>query len=169
MRTLAPFCHRWYMKLSLDHNRYKFIIISFVAFFVVSRVNSVPRQKSPAAAMEDGNIMLGALMMVHERQNEPLICGDVMPQGGVQAVEAMLYTLDWINENRIIPYTKLGARILDDCDKDTYGLQQAVEFIKGTMYFILFVFHCAPNKNFSLLCNEFIGSNWFHLCFVGKS
>lgn len=81
--------------------------------------------------MEDGDLALGALMMVHARENESLICGEVMPQGGVQAVEAMLYTLDWINANDIIPYTKLGARILDDCDKDTYGLQQAVDFIKG--------------------------------------
>lgn len=79
-------------------------------------------------------------MMVHARENESLICGEVMPQGGVQAVEAMLYTLDWINANRIIPYTKLGARILDDCDKDTYGLQQAVDFIKGIYRVLICLF-----------------------------
>jgi len=38
----------------------------------------------------DGDIMLGALMMVHERQNEPLICGDVMPQGGVQVKDSLM-------------------------------------------------------------------------------
>lgn len=70
-------------------------------------------------------------MMVHERENETIGCGDVMVQGGVQAVEAMIFTLEWVNRNKIIPYTTLGARILDDCDKDTYGLQQAVDFIKG--------------------------------------
>ena len=45
----------------------------------------------------------------------------------------MLYTIDKIN-----PLLKessgftIGAHILDDCDKDTYGLEQAVAFIKGT-------------------------------------
>lgn len=42
----------------------------------------------------------------------------------------MLYTLDMINAERALPFT-LGAHILDDCDKDTYGLEMAVDFIKG--------------------------------------
>ena len=44
----------------------------------------------------------------------------------------MLYTIDQINP--ILFKTagfKIGAHILDDCDKDTYGLEQAVAFIKG--------------------------------------
>ena len=79
-----------------------------------------------------GEITLGGLMMVHERQDDT-VCGPVMPQGGIQALEAMLYTLDFINDNRedFIPNVTIGALILDDCDKDTYGLEQAVDFIKG--------------------------------------
>ena len=50
----------------------------------------------------------------------------------------MLYTIDYVNEvmtrqGRWIPGVSLGAHILDDCDKDTYGLEQAVDFIKGTV------------------------------------
>ena len=53
-------------------------------------------------------------------------------QGGIQALEAMLYTLDRINADpTLLPGIKLGAHILDDCDKDTYGLEMAVDFIKG--------------------------------------
>ena len=79
----------------------------------------------------DGDIMIGGLHMVHERENQR-ICGPVMPQGGLQAAEVMLYTVDKINELQVIPGgLKLGAYILDDCDTDTYGLQQAVDFIKG--------------------------------------
>lgn len=48
---------------------------------------------------------------------------------GIQAVETMLYTLDIINNRS--DYFKVGAHILDDCDKDTYGLEMAVDFIKG--------------------------------------
>ncbi|XP_066967578.1 metabotropic glutamate receptor 2-like [Macrobrachium rosenbergii] len=81
----------------------------------------------------EGDILLGGLMMVHERGNEE-VCGPIMPQGGVQALEAMLYTLDFINkEEEFIPGVKIGAHILDDCDKDTYGLEQAVDFIKGSI------------------------------------
>jgi metabotropic X receptor len=46
----------------------------------------------------------------------------------------MLYTIDTINNlPSFLPSIKLGAQILDDCDKDTYGLEQAVDFIKGSI------------------------------------
>nr|XP_024218769.1 metabotropic glutamate receptor 2-like [Halyomorpha halys] len=79
-------------------------------------------------AVVEGDVVLGGLMMVHERE-DTRTCGPVMPQGGIQAVETMLYTLDKINAMRL-PFT-IGAHILDDCDKDTYGLEMAVDFIKG--------------------------------------
>lgn len=82
-------------------------------------------------AVVEGDLVLGGLMMVHEREDSHT-CGPVMPQGGVQALEAMLYTLDILNEREIVPGVKIGAHILDDCDKDTYGLEMAVDFIKGT-------------------------------------
>ncbi|TRY61184.1 hypothetical protein TCAL_17218 [Tigriopus californicus] len=77
-----------------------------------------------------GDLVIGGLHMVHERQDK-LICGPVMPQGGLQAAEVMLYTVDKVNELQVMPFNvTLGAHILDDCDRDTYGLQQAVDFIK---------------------------------------
>lgn len=85
-----------------------------------------------------GDIVIGGLHMVHERQDQ-LICGPVMPQGGLQAAEVMLFTVDRVNQLGIMPEgVQLGTYILDDCDKDTYGLQQAVDFIKGRQnaYFI---------------------------------
>ena len=87
----------------------------------------------------DGGIILGGLMMVHERQ-DATVCGPVMPQGGIQALEAMLYTIDYINNNteKFVPGVKMGALVLDDCDKDTYGLEQAVDFVKGKLIFFCF-------------------------------
>lgn len=82
-------------------------------------------------AVVEGDLVLGGLMMVHERE-DTITCGPVMPQGGIQALEAMLYTLDKLNDREIVPGVKIGAHILDDCDKDTYGLEMAVDFIKGT-------------------------------------
>lgn len=80
-----------------------------------------------------GDIVLGGLHMIHERE-ENFICGPIMPQGGLQAAEVMLYTVDVVNNRGILPFgLKLGAHILDDCDRDTYGLQQSVDFIKGKL------------------------------------
>lgn len=87
-------------------------------------------------AVVEGGLVLGGLMMVHERKDN-VTCGPVMPQGGVQALEAMLYTLDWVNKRGIVPGVKIGAHILDDCDKDTYGLEMAVDFIKGKVICIV--------------------------------
>ncbi|XP_066145310.1 metabotropic glutamate receptor 2 isoform X2 [Euwallacea fornicatus] len=85
-------------------------------------------------AVIEGDIILGGLMMVHEREDSNT-CGQVMPQGGIQALEAMLYTLDRLNwsPEPLPPNITLGAHILDDCDKDTYGLEMAVDFIKGSI------------------------------------
>ena len=51
----------------------------------------------------------------------------------IKATEAMLYTVDKINEINLIPGIKLGARIKDDCDRDIYGLEQSVDFIRGML------------------------------------
>lgn len=67
---------------------------------------------------------------MHEREDN-MTCGPIMPQGGVQALEAMLFTLDKINEMKLLKNITIGAHILDDCDKDSYGLEMAVDFIKG--------------------------------------
>ncbi|GFG30704.1 hypothetical protein Cfor_05171, partial [Coptotermes formosanus] len=81
-------------------------------------------------AVVEGDLVLGGLMMVHERQDNTT-CGPIMPQGGIQALETMLYTLDVLNRDlKMIPNVTIGAHILDDCDKDTYGLEMAVDFIK---------------------------------------
>ena len=45
----------------------------------------------------EGMITLGGLHMIHER-NEARTCGPIMAQGGVQAMETMLYTIDHINQ-----------------------------------------------------------------------
>jgi hypothetical protein len=85
-------------------------------------------------AVVEGDLVLGGLMMVHEREDS-VTCGPIMPQGGIQALETMLYTIDRVNKNKtFLQGFSLGAHILDDCDKDTYGLEMAVDFIKGKKY-----------------------------------
>lgn len=99
--------------------------------FLKSKDNKPYRWPVKKVAEVNGDIILGGLMMIHERE-ESQTCGQIMPQGGIQALECMLYTIDRVNQaDDFLPGIVLGAYILDDCDKDTYGLEQAVDFIKG--------------------------------------
>ena len=86
------------------------------------------------AAVVDGQIVLGALHMIHERSHD-FVCGRVMEQGGIQALEATLYTLDHVNgqdrAEQLIPGVRLGILAKDDCDTDILGLEQALDFIRG--------------------------------------
>lgn len=80
-----------------------------------------------------GDVVLGGLMMIHSR-SESSVCGPIMAQGGIQALETMLYTIDRINSEQTMNLT-LGVHVLDDCDQDTHGLEMAVDFIKGKKHF----------------------------------
>jgi len=92
-------------------------------------------------AIVEGDVILGALMMVHSREDS-ITCGPIMTQGGIQALEAMLFTIDRINEMNLLPNITLGAHILDDCDKDSYGLEMAVDFIKGKSVADIYIYIC---------------------------
>lgn len=105
------------------------------------------------SAVMEGDVILGGLMMVHSREDS-ITCGPIMPQGGIQALEVMLYTLDSINAMGLLPNVTVGAHILDDCDKDTYGLEMAVDFIKGES--------CARNMYIYL-----VGGGVIRCAFVG--
>ncbi|CAH2080290.1 unnamed protein product, partial [Iphiclides podalirius] len=83
------------------------------------------------AAVLEGDVLLGGLMMVHGRA-EGSGCGPLMAQGGVQALEAMLFALDAAAPLGP-PAVRLGALVLDDCDSDTRGLEMALDFIKGSI------------------------------------
>lgn len=117
-------------------------------------------------ASEEGDIILGGLMMVHEREEEST-CGRIMRQGGIQALEAMLYTIDYVNRKQFhnhtsfLPGFTLGAYILDDCDKDTYGLEMAVDFIKGGTTNL--VYFCQEKKaHNSTRCKREPSSKWWY-------
>lgn len=88
-------------------------------------------------AVVEGDVIIGGLMMVHSRE-DTITCGPIMPQGGIQALEAMLFTIDAINKLKLLPNITLGAHILDDCDKDSYGLEMAVDFIKGIHFVFIY-------------------------------
>lgn len=100
-----------------------------------------------------GDIMIGALLPVHEQPSHltPFstvptrtgsvsqsrrVCGVIRDQYGVQRVEALLYTLDKINnkgQNKLLPGIKLGLEIRDECWDSSIALEETIDFIKDTI------------------------------------
>ena len=82
----------------------------------------------------DGDIILGGLFPMHEKGRGGEMCGAVKEEKGIQRVEAMLYAVDKINRDpRLLPNLTLGVHILDTCSRDTYALEQSMDFIKAHM------------------------------------
>lgn len=128
------------------------------------------------ASKIDGEIVIGALHMIHER-SEDLICGAIMPDGGIQALEVMLYTLDQINNDPdFLPGITLGVLAKDDCDRDIYGLEQAVDFIRGRCFFYCILYSAiiirikekgiSSAVFFHLFCTYFLFYCWTHYRFM---
>ncbi|XP_038054375.1 metabotropic glutamate receptor 4-like isoform X2 [Patiria miniata] len=79
----------------------------------------------------DGDVVLGGLFPVHE--NGINGCG-AFDKGGYQRLEAMVYALDRINnDDNLLPGIQIGAYILDTCSRDTYALEQTMEFVTSTI------------------------------------
>ncbi|KAF8778931.1 Metabotropic glutamate receptor 7 like protein [Argiope bruennichi] len=77
-----------------------------------------------------GDIMLGALFPIHERDNK-YECGRLQDEG-IHQLEALLFTIKKINADpNLLPGIRLGVLALDSCDSATYALEQSLDFIKG--------------------------------------
>lgn len=80
-----------------------------------------------------GDIILGGLFPVHEK-GERTACGPQIYHRGVQRLEAMMYAIDRINNNKdILPNISLGVHILDTCSRDTYALNQSLQFVRASV------------------------------------
>ena len=100
---------------------------------MVSSAGAVSPSQDAVASIE-GDVILGGLFMVHSSSDNDEICGRLQHQMGVQALEAMFYAVDLINDDNILPGFTLGVRALDDCNQDAIALEQSVEFIRGRLY-----------------------------------
>nr|XP_050866769.1 metabotropic glutamate receptor 2-like isoform X2 [Vespula vulgaris] len=79
-----------------------------------------------------GDILLGALFPIHGKGGSGENCGKIKLEDGIQPLEAMLYTLQQINQDpKILPGVRLGALVFDSCDNPSYALEQALNFVKG--------------------------------------
>ncbi|XP_076278520.1 metabotropic glutamate receptor 6 [Lasioglossum baleicum] len=79
-----------------------------------------------------GNVVLGGLFPVHRKGSGGESCGEIQIEDGIQPLEAMLYTVERINNDpTMLPGIQLGALAFDTCDNPGYALEQAFYFVKG--------------------------------------
>ncbi|XP_023664733.2 metabotropic glutamate receptor 3-like isoform X1 [Paramormyrops kingsleyae] len=82
----------------------------------------------------DGDLVLGGLFPVHEKGAGTEECGRINEDRGIQRLEAMLFAIDEINRDpALLPGVTLGVHILDTCSRDTYALEQALEFVRASL------------------------------------
>lgn len=84
----------------------------------------------------DATLFIGSVFPIHaSRRDADLgfdVCNRLQGADGIQPLEAMLYTLDQINQNSaVLPGITLGALALDSCESPGVALDQALGFIKG--------------------------------------
>lgn len=112
---------------------------SWFLFLVIPLAQPSPRYAPALSGSKreiiiDGDLVIGGLFPVHEKGEGMEDCGKINEERGIQRLEAMLFALDEINQdNRILPGLKLGAHILDTCSKDTYALEQSLEFVRASL------------------------------------
>uniref|UniRef100_A0A1B0BVC9 G-protein coupled receptors family 3 profile domain-containing protein n=1 Tax=Glossina palpalis gambiensis TaxID=67801 RepID=A0A1B0BVC9_9MUSC len=107
--------------------------------FILHQRNSSIKKKDKIKAADTlsiylpGDIILGGLFPVHEKgENSP--CGAKVYNRGVQRLEAMLYAVDRINHDQnILPNITLGVHILDTCSRETYALNQSLQFVRASL------------------------------------
>ncbi|KAM7003047.1 LOW QUALITY PROTEIN: metabotropic glutamate receptor 3 [Tautogolabrus adspersus] len=91
-------------------------------------------QQSRKEIRIEGDLVLGGLFPVHEKGAGMEECGRVNEDRGIQRLEAMLFAIDRINmDSTILPGVSLGVHILDTCSRDTYALEQALEFVRASL------------------------------------
>lgn len=110
-------------------------LIGFVLFIIV-HVLSIDGNLDPVSlsATRPGIVTLGGLFPVHEYGSPRVPCGAISEFRGIQRLEAMLFAIEQINNDRnLLPEIELGALILDTCSDDNYALEQSLQFVHSRL------------------------------------
>ncbi|XP_048356815.1 metabotropic glutamate receptor 3 isoform X2 [Sphaerodactylus townsendi] len=82
----------------------------------------------------EGDLVFGGLFPIKEKGTGAEECGRINEDRGIQRLEAMLFAIDQINrDGHLLPGIKLGVHILDTCSRDTYALEQSLEFVRASL------------------------------------
>lgn len=123
-RSLANLAHYWPLHM---------LLLELLISGVLPNISRLPPPAKHEIIME-GDLVIGGLFPVHQKGDGMEDCGKINEARGIQRLEAMLLALDEINSSEhILPGLQLGAHILDSCSKDTYALEQSLDFVRASL------------------------------------
>lgn len=88
-------------------------------------------------SVDPEDFLLGLIVPVHAEPNltDPLRCGKILEQEGIQRVEMALKTVHEINSRPdILPNTTLGIHIRDSCNYPPIALEQTINYIRASVW-----------------------------------
>lgn len=129
--------------------------VPFAAWFWLMRLAScLAAVHGPTSKKEistEGDLVIGGLFPIHEKGVGSEDCGKINEHRGIQRLEAMLFALDEINKDpSILPGVRLGAHILDTCSKDTYALEQSLDFVRASLTRVDGSEHICPDGSYAV-------------------
>lgn len=103
----------------------------------------------------EGDLVLGGLFPINEKGTGTEECGRINEDRGIQRLEAMLFAIDEINkDDYLLPGVKLGVHILDTCSRDTYALEQSLEFVRASLTKVDEAEHMCPDGSYAIQENS---------------
>lgn len=118
---------------SSDENLLKYCFIHQLSILSLLCHQLIADSAEASSVMFDGDLIIGGLFPVHEK-GDKAPCSTKIYNRGLQRLESMLYAVDLINKDpEILPNLTLGVNIIDTCSKDTYALNQSLEFIRVSL------------------------------------
>lgn len=123
-----------YSKSSMASQFFVFVLVSCCTWLPSGSVSGRSQSQDSVSVSLPGDIILGGLFPVHEKGEGALPCGPKVYNRGVQRLEAMLYAIDRVNnDTNLLPGITLGVHILDTCSRDTYALNQSLQFVRASL------------------------------------
>ncbi|EDW83550.2 uncharacterized protein Dwil_GK13663 [Drosophila willistoni] len=114
-----------------------YIMIILAILFLVPVIDAArsTSNSQDVSVISHGDIILGGLFPVHEKgEQDGTPCGPKVYNRGVQRLEAMLYAVDRVNnDSNLLPGITIGVHILDTCSRDTYALNQSLQFVRASL------------------------------------
>ena len=98
--------------------------------FCLLLVHFTSAHKEETVLNYDGDVNLAAFFPIH-KVGENGECGEIQKEDGIQPLEAMLFTLDEINNSPdVLPGITLGAKAIDSCDNPIKASEKALPLLK---------------------------------------
>ncbi|XP_033880106.1 metabotropic glutamate receptor 3-like [Acipenser ruthenus] len=138
------------MKMSTNLQTLSLIVFSRAILLSLSDSNYVRKE-----IKIEGDLVLGGLFPIHEKGAGMDECGRINEDRGIQRLEAMLFAIDEINRNSyLLPGVVLGVHILDTCSRDTYALEQSLEFVRASLTKVDETEYICPDGSYAIQDNS---------------